>query len=153
MTIEDTSGGLPQPVVTAGDNELVVFYNRPDENYQNWVLHLWNNDSCDAYADFASGAGTEWTVGQAQSGIDPNYGAYWVLPLKADRSDCANFIVHKGDEKDIGDADHRADLTGDRMIWTLSGISELYSESEVSPQITHKKQRVTKIKMNFHGVR
>lgn len=133
LTIEDTSGGLPQPVVTAGDNELVVFYNRPDENYQDWVLHLWNNDSCDAYADFASGAGTEWTVGQAQSGIDPNYGAYWVLPLKADRSDCANFIVHKGDEKDIGDADHRTDLTGDRMIWTLSGISELYSESLLFP--------------------
>ena len=133
FTIEDTSGALPQPVVTSGDNELVVFYNRPDENYQNWVLHLWNNESCDAYADFASDGGTEWTVGQAQSGVDPNYGAYWVLPLKSGRSDCANFIVHKGDEKDIGDADHQADLTGNRMIWTLSGIAELYAEALLFP--------------------
>jgi pullulanase len=133
LTLEDTSGGLPQPVVTAGDNELVIFYNRPDASYQNWVLHLWNNDSCDAYADFASGAGTEWAVGQTQSGIDPNYGAYWVLPLKADSSECANFIVHKGDEKDIGTADLIADLTGDRMFWTLSGISELYAESILFP--------------------
>jgi pullulanase len=133
LTIEDSNGGLPQPVVLASDNELVVFYNRPDESYQNWILHLWNNENCDAYADFASDGGTEWTVGQAQSGIDPNYGAYWVLPLKADSSDCANFIVHKGDEKDIGDADHRADLTGNRMIWTLSGISELYAQATLLP--------------------
>jgi pullulanase len=133
LSVEDTSGALPQPVVTAGDNELVFFYNRPDASYQNWVLHLWNNDSCNAYADFASDGGTVWEVGQAQSGIDPNYGAYWVLSLKTDGSDCSNFIVHKGDEKDIGDADHRADLTGDRMIWTLSGISELYTEATLLP--------------------
>lgn len=133
LSLEDNSGGLPQTVVTAGDNELVVFYNRPDANYQDWVLHLWNNETCDAYSDFASDGGTVWEVGQAQSGIDPNYGAYWVLPLKTDGSDCANFIVHKGDEKDIGDADHRADLTGDRMIWTLSGISELYARATLLP--------------------
>ncbi|MEP1446634.1 MAG: alpha-1,6-glucosidase domain-containing protein [Paraglaciecola sp.] len=133
LTLVDSISGLPQPVVTAGNNELVIFYNRPDENYQNWVLHLWNNDNCDAYADFASGAGTEWTAGQTQSGIDPNYGAYWILPLKAGGSDCANFIVHKGNEKDIGDADHRADLNGDNMIWTLSGISELFAEALLFP--------------------
>ena len=133
FSIVDTSGGTPTPVVTAADNQLVIFYNRPDANYQDWVLHLWNNSSCDAYADFASDGGTVWEVGQAQTGIDPNYGAYWVLPLKADSSDCANFIVHKGDEKDIGDADHRADLTGNRMIWALSGIGELYSEATLFP--------------------
>ncbi|WP_339724240.1 alpha-1,6-glucosidase domain-containing protein [uncultured Paraglaciecola sp.] len=133
LTLENGNSGLPQPIVMASDNELVIFYNRPDGNYQNWVLHLWNNQSCDAYADFASDGGTEWTVGQAQSGVDSNYGAYWVLPLKADHSECANFIVHKGDEKDIGDADHQADLTGNRMIWALSGIAELYAEALLFP--------------------
>lgn len=127
------TGGLPQPVITAKENELVIFYKRPDDNYQSWVLHLWNNDSCDAYADFASGAGTEWTSGQAQSGIDPNYGAYWVLALKTDADDCANFIVHKGDQKDIGDVDHIADLTAQRMIWTLSGFTELYMQATLYP--------------------
>lgn len=133
FSIVDTSGGMPAPVVTAADDQLVIFYNRPDANYQDWILHLWNNGSCDAYADFASDGGTVWEVGQAQTGIDPNYGAYWVLPLKSDASDCANFIVHKGDEKDIGGLDHRADLTSERMIWTLSGLSELYSQATLYP--------------------
>jgi len=124
---------LPAPVVTAGDNQLVIFYNRPDASYSQWVLHLWNNAECDAYADFASDAGTDWATGQGQSGIDPNYGAYWLIDLKDNGSDCANFIVHKGDDKDLGGIDHKADLTGERMIWTLSGISELYSQATLYP--------------------
>lgn len=124
---------LPDPIVTAGENELVIFYNRADSNFDGWVLHLWNNDSCDAYADFASDAGTDWATGQPQTGIDPNYGAYWVINLKADTASCANFIVHKGDDKDIGGGDLQADLSGDRMIWTLSGLSDLYSEATLLP--------------------
>ncbi|MBU3001852.1 alpha-1,6-glucosidase domain-containing protein [Paraglaciecola arctica] len=133
LKLENPNPSLPLPQVTAAENELVVFYNRPDANYQGWVLHLWNNQSCDAYADFESDGGTSWTQGQAQSGVDPNYGAYWVLPLKAGFGECANFILHKGDQKDIGEADHRANLTGNRMIWTLSGIAELYSQSVLFP--------------------
>lgn len=124
---------LPEPSVVAGDNQLVIFYNRPDANYDGWILHLWNNNECDSYADFASDAGTDWSTGQAQSGIDANYGAYWLIDLKDSHSDCANFIVHKGDEKDLGGIDHKADLSGDRMIWTLSGIDELYSQATLYP--------------------
>ncbi|PCI58586.1 MAG: pullulanase [Gammaproteobacteria bacterium] len=133
LTLTDNSNQLPAPVVTAGSNELVIFYNRPDANYSGWILHLWNNDSCDSYADFASGAGTDWTTGQAQTGVDPNYGAYWLLNLKGAHSDCANFIVHKGNDKDLGGIDQRADLTGARMIWTLSGISDLFTEATLFP--------------------
>lgn len=124
---------LPDPIVRAGENELVIFYNRADSNFEGWILHLWNNTSCDAYADFASDGGTDWATGQAQTGIDPNYGAYWVINLKADAATCANFIVHKGDDKDIGGGDLQADLSGDRMIWTLSGFSDLYSEATLLP--------------------
>ena len=124
---------LPNPIVTAGENQLVIFYNRADSNFDGWILHLWNNDSCDAYADFASDAGTEWATGQPQTGIDPNYGAYWVINLKDDAASCANFIVHKGDDKDIGGGDLQADLSGNRMIWTLSGLSDLYSEATLLP--------------------
>ncbi len=129
LTVTDESNTLPSPVVTAGDNELVIFYQRPDNNYSDWIVHLWNNDSCDAYAN----GDTDWATGQAQSGIDPNYGAYWVIDLKTERDACANFIVHKGDDKDLGGLDHQADLTSDRMIWTLSGISELYTEPTLFP--------------------
>lgn len=128
----DVSIVLPEPVVTADENQLVVFYNRPDADYDGWILHLWNDDSCDAYADFASGAGTEWNTGQAQTGIDPHYGAYWLLDLKEDYGDCANFIVHNGGDKDIG-GDLKADLTGNRMLWTLSGLADLYTSAMLYP--------------------
>ena len=104
---------LPEPVVIAGDDELVIFYNRSDDNYDDWVLHLWNGDGCIAYAEFSDDEGTVWDVGQAANGEDPNYGAYWILPLKTDHNGCANFIVHNGDEKDIGsDTNNVGDLTG-----------------------------------------
>jgi pullulanase len=123
---------MPEPVITAGENELVIFYNRTDSNFDGWILHLWNNDSCDAYVDFASDGGTDWVTGQTQTGIDPNYGAYWVINIK-ESATCANFIVHKGDEKDIGGGDLQADLSGDRMLWALSGFSELYHEATLLP--------------------
>jgi len=121
--------GLAAPVVTAGDNELVIFYNRADANYTGWIVHLWNNDSCDAYAN----SDTEWATGQAQKGVDPNYGAYWVIDLKPGFDDCANFIVHKGDDKDLGGIDQQANLSGERMTWTLSGISDIYTDPTLLP--------------------
>ena len=128
---------LPEPVVIAGDDELVIFYNRSDDNYDDWVLHLWNGDGCIAYADFSDDEGTVWDVGQAANGEDPNYGAYWILPLKTDHNGCANFIVHNGDEKDIGsDTNNVVDLTGEHTIWTLSGISDLYTEAILAPEGT-----------------
>ncbi len=124
---------LPEPVVSASEQQMVIFYNRQDGLYDDWVLHLWNNASCDAYADFAADGGTEWAQGQAQTGIDPNYGAYWLIDLKAGYSDCANFIVHQGDDKDLGGSDHQADLSGARMIWSLSGFSELFYQKTLFP--------------------
>jgi len=128
----DISVVLPEPVVTAAENQLVIFYNRPDANYDGWILHLWNNDNCDAYADFDGNGGTDWNTGQLKTGIDPHYGAYWLLDLKATHSDCANFIVHNGGDKDIG-GDLQADLTGARMLWTLSGLADLYSSAMLYP--------------------
>ncbi|GHE78025.1 alpha-1,6-glucosidase domain-containing protein [Thalassotalea profundi] len=132
LTVTDPNQ-LPSPIVSANDNQLVIFYNRPNNDYDGWILHLWNNAECDAYNQFSADGGTDWATGQAQSGIDPNYGAYWLIELKDNNATCANFIVHKGDEKDIGGLDHKADLTGERMIWTLSGISDLYAEATLYP--------------------
>ncbi|MGB1197405.1 MAG: alpha-1,6-glucosidase domain-containing protein [Thalassotalea sp.] len=132
LTITDPNA-LPAPIVTAGDHQLVIFYNRPNADYDNWILHLWNNSECDALADYNSDEGTDWAIGKAQTGIDPNYGAYWLIDLKDNNATCANFIVHKGDEKDLGGIDHKADLTGNRMIWTLSGVSDLFTEETLYP--------------------
>ncbi|WNC72293.1 DUF3372 domain-containing protein [Thalassotalea psychrophila] len=124
---------LPEPVVSATDGQMVVFYNRSDDDYADWILHLWNNENCNAYSDYAADAGSEWATGVQSTGIDPNYGAYWVISTNTD-ADCANFIVHKGDEKDIGGADLRANLVKGNMIWTLSGFPDLFYVPTAIPE-------------------
>ena len=92
---------LPLPVFFPADNQAVLYYNRAavdadnstnDPAYEGWRLHTWNNDECDAYAD----ADTDWANGRQHTGIDPNYGAYWILDLKDNFDNCHNFIIHLG---------------------------------------------------------
>ena len=125
---------LPLPVFFPSENQAVLYYNRAavdadnssnDPAYEGWRLHTWNNDTCDAYAD----ADTDWANGRQHSGIDPNYGAYWILELKQDYGSCHNFIIHKGTDdagKELGGADFQGSLIQDddtyvRMNFTLSG--------------------------------
>jgi predicted small secreted protein len=108
---------LPPPVFFPAEDQAVLYYNRltagadnssNDASYEGWRLHTWSNDECDAYAD----SDTEWANGRVHTGIDPNYGAYWVLDLKPGYADtpgaCHNFIVHIGTDdagKDLGGID------------------------------------------------
>jgi len=130
ITVEEDNS-LPEPVVTAGENELIIFFNRPDGNYTGWGLHLWANDTCDAY----DGPAVDWGAPVVKTGDDPNYGAYWVVNLKSGYadSDCVNYIMHKGDEKSPNGDDQQAALSGDRMIWLLDGINEIYTEPTLFP--------------------
>ncbi|MGZ9899017.1 pullulanase-type alpha-1,6-glucosidase [Shewanella gaetbuli] len=137
---------LPVPMVLAGENQAVLYYNRikdkdnsdSNPNYPGYKLHTWNNDTCDAYAPpFDS---TDWANGHSFDGIDPNYGAYWILNLKEGHSECANFIVHIGTEgsgKALGDGDLVMNLKAyedsaapeaqfDRANFTIHGESDVY---------------------------
>ena len=122
---------LPDPAVTAGENELVIFYNRQDNNYAGWGLHLWANDTCTAY----DGPEVDWAAPVVKTGDDPNYGAYWVINLKSDYldSDCVNYIMHKGDNKAPNDADQQAALSGERMFWLLDGVNEIFTVPTLFP--------------------
>ena len=71
----------PAPVVMAGPQQAVLFYKRADANYAGYRLHTWNNEACDAYEP--SSIAASWDNGLQYSGVDPNYGAYWLLNLKA----------------------------------------------------------------------
>ena len=130
VSVEESTA-LPEPIVTAGENELVIFYNRPDENYSDWGLHLWANDTCNAYG----GVEVDWAAPQAKAGDDPNYGAYWVVTLKSDYAtdDCVNYIMHKGNDKAPNDDDQQAALSGDRMLWLIDGVNEIYTEPTLPP--------------------
>ncbi|MBE3671776.1 alpha-1,6-glucosidase domain-containing protein [Pseudoalteromonas distincta] len=124
---------LPDPVVFAGEGEAVLFYNRlADDNYEGYRLHSWNNDVCDAYAPpFDT---SDWANGHEYDGIDPNYGAYWIINLKEGYNECANFIIHIGTEgsgKAFGDVDltmplMQDDETFQRMNFTIHGESSVF---------------------------
>jgi hypothetical protein len=64
------------------------------------------------------------------SGVNDTYGAYYIIPMR-DGGDCMNFIMHKGDEKDLGDNDKRWHFgaLGNR-IFTISG-SQLLSPDPI----------------------
>lgn len=119
---------LPEPTVTPADNEAIIFYNRSDANYEGWVLHLWNNDTCpNTVAE-----PTNWPEGPSVAGVDPVYGGYFIIPLMEGYSDCMNFIVHDAaGVKDISQQDLMMNLTGSRMVWTLSGVNDVFTEPTV----------------------
>lgn len=117
-------GGQADPLLEPGENEALLYYKRADENYSGWGLHLWNNpaDGCDGLAE---GVATEWNTPRLPDGINNTYGAYYLIPMR-EAGECLNFIMHKGDEKDLGGQDHRwhFDALGNR-IFTLSGSQQL----------------------------
>ena len=117
---------LPAPSVMAGDNQAIIFYNRPDGEYDGYELHIWNNGQCDAYSDEQM-EGITWTSGVVIAGVDSNYGAYYIVELRDGYSDCGNYIIHSGDDKEQGGSDKLMDLSGDRMNWVLSGVNETFS--------------------------
>ncbi len=130
----------PQPSVFAGENQAILFYNRPqdatnvpgDPVYDGYRLHNWNNDACDSYA--TDSLAESWGNGLQFDGIDPNYGAYWILNLKEDHGDCANILIHIGTDdagKEMGGGDFTMNLVQDdpvftRMNWTLSGFPAVF---------------------------
>ncbi|MGB6141031.1 MAG: alpha-1,6-glucosidase domain-containing protein [Pseudoalteromonas rhizosphaerae] len=119
---------LPDPVVFAGEGEAILFYKRDkNEGYEGYRLHSWNTDGCDAYAPPFDA--TDWANGHEYNGVDPNYGAYWIVALKDGYTECANFIIHIGTEgsgKAHGDVDLTMPLMQDderfvRMNFTFDG--------------------------------
>ncbi|MBY5991728.1 pullulanase-type alpha-1,6-glucosidase [Ferrimonas balearica] len=126
---------LPAPVAVPGENEAVLYYNRmgdTDESYVGYKLHTWNNEECDAYAPPHDS--TDWANGHDYVGIDPNYGAYWILNLKEGYGECGNFIIHIGTEgsgKALGDFDaklilNQADERAQRMSFTFHAHATVY---------------------------
>ncbi|WP_232301221.1 pullulanase-type alpha-1,6-glucosidase [Gilvimarinus agarilyticus] len=125
---ESSSSSVPSidlPVTLESD-QAIIFYQRDDADYQGWGLHLWNNETCGALDDAAIGAIT-WDAPFAATGFDDSYGAYYLLELNAPatESGCVNFIVHKGDEKALGDADALFDLSRGAVALTQHGAANI----------------------------
>lgn len=139
----------PDPSIFAAENEAILFYNRKDKgasnepdstDYQGYTLHTWNNDTCDAYASPYDES--NWGVTHVFDGIDPDYGAYWVIPLKDGHDGCGNFIIHIGSDdagKETNDNQMILDQVDERfsrMNWFISGQQSAFEFpiSSLGPQ-------------------
>jgi pullulanase len=139
----------PDPVAKPEADQAVLYYNRAavgadnssnDPSYEGYRLHTWSNDACNAYAD----ADTDWANGRVHNGVDPNYGAYWILDLKPGYAGtdgaCGNFIIHIGTDdagKELGGGDFTMPLSQDepdfvRMNFTFSGVASVFEFPIVS---------------------
>jgi len=139
----------PAPSVFPGENQAVLYYNRAavgatnasgDPSYEGYRLHTWSNDACNAY----SASDTDWANGRVHNGVDPNYGAYWILDLKPGYAGtagaCGNFIIHIGTDdagKELGGGDFKMPLSQDdptfaRMNFTFSGVASIFEYPIVS---------------------
>lgn len=121
----------PAAAVMPGDNQSVLYFNLDSSgagaqdtraaDYDGWELHTWNNAECDSYADDSIASG--WSNGLVHDGIDPTYGAYWILNLKEGYGECGNMIVHKGDEKALGSVDKKIPLMQDDPTFVRANFS------------------------------
>ncbi|WED29969.1 pullulanase-type alpha-1,6-glucosidase [Vibrio sp. DW001] len=102
--------------------ETVVYYKRSDNTYTDWGLHIWNNDVCNSISD-AGLEGVTWDKPLAPVAIDATYGAKFEIDLKEAHGSCMNFIVHKGNDKGLGDGDLKLDLSKGNTIYTFDGES------------------------------
>lgn len=112
--------------VELGDQQAIIFYARPDDNYEGWGLHLWNGGSCNALADAAL-EGISWDNPMPATGVDDEHGAYFVLDLNQAPGEegCINFIVHSGDNKALGDNDLIMDLSRGAIALAQHGLANL----------------------------
>ena len=98
------------------DDVARIHYQRPDGDYDGWVLHVWE-DTIEQVT---------WQSGLPISGFS-DYGAYWDVRLAEDAAR-VGFIVHLGDLKDPGpDMFLRLDQHG-REIWLQSGSDRILTE-------------------------
>ena len=118
------------PSVVPSASQGVIYYFRPDGNYDGWILHAWNNSSCNAYASLGDDEGTEWTTGLTPDGVDDMYGAYWLFDTKAGAS-CANFIVHKGDAKEPDNNDQKLTFSTARWAFVVAGVGIFTDPADV----------------------
>ncbi len=95
---DDNNNAVPPPPsegVELENNQVAIYYQRADGDYQNWGLHLWDlhlwdNDSSD---NLAAGVATGWDAPKMADGIDDTFGAYYIINLNEDRQTGQTFSL------------------------------------------------------------
>ena len=110
----------------------IIHYKRADATYTGWGLHLWNGYRND------QGKGdpiVTWGSPFPVTGTD-NWGVFWKVPLAAGATKM-NWIIHNGDNKDLG-ADQNLDLTKTGgNVWFTSGSADLDGNAVFDIPVIH----------------
>ena len=102
----------------AAQGFVTIHYNRPDNNYAGWGLHLWG-DAIDP------SEATQWGAPKPPTGTD-EFGAYWNVKIQ-DATKPVNFIIHNGDNKDPG-PDQSLNPADTASVWIKSGNSTIFPQ-------------------------
>ncbi|MEU5914544.1 pullulanase-type alpha-1,6-glucosidase [Micromonospora sp. NPDC047527] len=130
--------GQPDPPVEEGT--AVIHYRRADGNYAGWGLHLWDG----------AANPTDWSTPLAPTSTDA-FGAVFRVPLAAGATGL-NYIIHRGDTKDLPD-DQRLDFaSAGREVWLLAATpgrllpttaTSVGGDTDISKQKAHWIDRST----------
>ncbi len=124
------AGDVKEPIV-AGAKEAVIYYVAKNnasapENFSNYSLHLWNNDTCDKIDD--SELNASWDDKKVAPAGEDEFGPYWKIKLKDGNTDCINFIVRDDNLNNMlgSDAKLELDKISDAVASFVPGSTEAY---------------------------
>lgn len=111
------------------EDQIAIFYQRADGDYNGWGLHLFNGQGCGNYAPPTSESVhfNNWPNPYPVDGVHPEFGGYFILTVEPG-ADCYNFIIHRGDEKALGPDDSRFEPARGQQAFTFDGFPELWYE-------------------------
>lgn len=117
---------VPNPPRDGAPIDVRIHYNRPDGNYGDWGLHLWQvNDAGQYIADYP---GVSWNSPLVRAGID-SYGAYFDLQAAQFTNPAAagfGFIVHPPGQNGDPAVDRVLKFTDGGEFWLRSGDATVY---------------------------
>ncbi|NOH85379.1 alpha-amylase, partial [Vibrio sp. 03-59-1] len=102
-------------------SEALIYYKRKDSNYDGWGLHLWDNETCNAVETV-----TEWDAPYTVTEDAGEQGVLFRVAIKPENNGCLNFVIHKDDERALGDDDLKVELYKSNIVYTLDGDNTAY---------------------------
>ncbi|MEZ4631376.1 MAG: pullulanase-type alpha-1,6-glucosidase [Deinococcales bacterium] len=107
-------------VAATSPSKAIIHYQRPDADYEDWGLHVWEDTTEEV----------TWQSPLAPAGED-DYGIYWEVNLK-ENAQKLGFIVHQGDSKDPGPDMFLEFAEYGAEIWLQSGSEIIYTSPDSS---------------------
>ncbi len=127
---------FPVPVYTPADDEVVIYFNKRDKQFDGYTLHLWQ----DCGNGWADGVPTTWPTGPGVVDADPDpiYGAYFVVKI-SETGTCGNFIIKNANASDQTN-DLRIDITRsglpyERMAFVIADPTSLRNSRDSAAPI------------------